>query len=71
MEQQKNRNRNYQIVEHPSLDDVKGEDALKEKGYDENKININYKNAQEILGTAQVIAQEFNNISDDNGCIYT
>lgn len=55
-----------QIVEHPSLDDVrKGViDALKEKGYDENKININYKNAQGDFGTAQVIAQEFNNISD-------
>lgn len=55
-----------QIVEHPSLDDVrKGViDALKEKGYDENKININYKNAQRDFGTAQVIAQEFNNISD-------
>lgn len=39
-------------------------DALKEKGYDENKININYKNAQGDFGTAQVIAQEFNNISD-------
>lgn len=55
-----------QIVEHPSLDDIrKGViDALKEKGYDENKININYKNAQGDFGTAQVIAQEFNNISD-------
>lgn len=55
-----------QIVEHPSLDDVrKGViDALKEKGYDGNKININYKNAQGDFGTAQVIAQEFNNISD-------
>lgn len=55
-----------QIVEHPSLDDVrKGViDALKEKGYDENKININYKNAQGDFGTAQVIAQEFNNTSD-------
>ena len=53
-------------MEHPSLDDVrKGViDALKEKGYDENKININYKNAQGDFGTAQVIAQEFNNISD-------
>ena len=55
-----------QIVEHPSLDDVrKGViDALKEKGYDENKININYKNAQGDFGTAQVIAQEYNNKSD-------
>lgn len=55
-----------QIVEHSSLDDVrKGViDALKEKGYDGNKININYKNAQGDFGTAQVIAQEFNNISD-------
>lgn len=55
-----------QIVEHPSLDDVrKGViDALKEKGYDENKININYKNAQGDFGTAQIIAQEYNNSSD-------
>lgn len=55
-----------QIVEHSSLDDVRRGviDALKEKGYDENKININYKNAQGDFGTAQVIAQEFNNISD-------
>ncbi|MDU1910856.1 ABC transporter substrate-binding protein [Fusobacterium sp.] len=55
-----------QIVEHPSLDDVrKGViEALKEKGYGENKININYKNAQGDFGTAQVIAQEFNNTSD-------
>ena len=55
-----------QIVEHPSLDDVrKGVlDALKEKGYDENKVNISYKNAQGDFGTAQVIAQEFNNKSD-------
>lgn len=55
-----------QIVEHPSLDDVrKGViDALKEKGYDENKININYKNAQGDFGTAQIIAQEYNNNSD-------
>ena len=50
-----------QIVEHPSLDDVrKGViDALKEKGYDENKININYKNAQGDFGTAQMIANSF------------
>ncbi len=49
-----------QIVEHPSLDDVRRGviDALKEKGYDENKININYKNAQGDFGTAQIIAQE-------------
>lgn len=55
-----------QIVEHPSLDDVrKGViDALKANGYDENKININYKNAQGDFGTAQVIAQEYNNKSD-------
>ena len=55
-----------QIVEHPSLDDVRRGviDALKEKGYDENKININYKNAQGDFGTAQIIAQEYNNSSD-------
>ena len=48
-----------QIVEHPSLDDVRKGiiDALKANGYDENKININF-------GTAQVIAQEYNNKSD-------
>lgn len=55
-----------QIVEHSSLDDVRRGviDALKEKGYDENKVNIDYKNAQGDFGTAQVIAQEFNNKSD-------
>lgn len=55
-----------QIVEHPSLDDVRRGviDALKEKGYDENKVNINYKNAQGDFGTAQIIAQEYNNSSD-------
>ena len=55
-----------QIVEHPSLDDVRKGiiDALKANGYDENKININYKNAQGDFGTAQVIAQEYNNKSD-------
>lgn len=37
---------------------------IKEKGYDENKVNIDYKNAQGDFGTAQVIAQEFNNKSD-------
>lgn len=55
-----------QIVEHPSLDDVrKGViDSLKDKGYGEDKINITYKNAQGDFGTAQVIAQEFNRNSD-------
>lgn len=55
-----------QIVEHSSLDDVRRGviDALKEKGYDKNKVNIDYKNAQGDFGTAQVIAQEFNNKSD-------
>lgn len=55
-----------QMVEHSSLDDVRRGviDALKEKGYDENKVNIDYKNAQGDFGTAQVIAQEFNNKSD-------
>ncbi|WP_302820822.1 ABC transporter substrate-binding protein [Fusobacterium ulcerans] len=55
-----------QIVEHSSLDDVRRGviDALKEKGYDENKVNIDYKNAQGDFGTAQVIVQEFNNKSD-------
>lgn len=55
-----------QIVEHSSLEDVRRGviDALKEKGYDENKVNIDYKNAQGDFGTAQVIAQEFNNKSD-------
>ena len=37
---------------------------MKANGYDENKININYKNAQGDFGTAQVIAQEYNNKSD-------
>lgn len=55
-----------QIVEHPSLDDVRRGviDGLKEKGYGEDKINITYKNAQGDFGTAQVIAQEFNSKSD-------
>ena len=55
-----------QIVEHPSLDDVRKGiiDALKANGYDEYQININYKNAQGDFGTAQVIAQEYNNKSD-------
>lgn len=55
-----------QIVEHPSLDDVrKGViDGLKDKGYGEDRINITYKNAQGDFGTTQVIAQEFNNDCD-------
>ena len=55
-----------QIVEHPSLDDVrKGvEAALKDNGYNEDKVNISYKNAQGDFATAQIIAQDFNSKSD-------
>lgn len=55
-----------QIVEHQSLDDVRQGviDSLKANGYGEDKIEINYKNAQGDFGTAQMIAQEFKNTSD-------
>ena len=55
-----------QIVEHQSLDDVRQGivDSLKANGYGEDKIEINYKNAQGDFGTAQIIAQEFKNTSD-------
>ena len=55
-----------QIVEHSSLDDVrKGvEQALKDNGYTDEKINITYKNAQGDFATAQIIAQDFNKKSD-------
>ena len=55
-----------QIVEHPSLDDVRRGviDALAENGYDDNKINFSYKNAQGDFATAQIIAQDFNSKAD-------
>ena len=55
-----------QIVEHQSLDEVRQGviDSLKANGYGEDKIEINYKNAQGDFGTAQIIAQEFKNTSD-------
>ncbi|MDR1835803.1 MAG: ABC transporter substrate-binding protein, partial [Fusobacteriaceae bacterium] len=39
-------------------------DGLKEKGYDESKVNILYKNAQGDFPTSQLIAQEFNETAD-------
>lgn len=55
-----------QIVEHPSLDDVRRgvEDALAEKGYGADRVNFSFRNAQGDFATAQIIAQEFNNTSD-------
>lgn len=55
-----------QIVEHPSLDDVrKGvEDGLRDKGYGKEKVEFIYKNAQGDFATAQIIAQDFNNRAD-------
>jgi len=55
-----------QIVEHFSLDESRRGviDGLKEKGYDESKVNILYKNAQGDFPTSQLIAQEFNETAD-------
>ncbi|MCT4563230.1 MAG: ABC transporter substrate-binding protein [Maledivibacter sp.] len=51
-----------QIVEHPSLDDIKQGivDALNENGYGEGeKINIEFKNAQGNMENTQLIAKSF------------
>lgn len=55
-----------QIVEHPSLDDVRRgvEDALNDNGFDGERVNISYKNAQGDFATAQIIAQDFNTKTD-------
>jgi len=55
-----------QIVEHLSLDESRRGviDGLKEKGYDESKVEIVYKNAQGDFPTSQLIAQEFNDTAD-------
>ncbi len=62
-----------QIVEHPSLDDVrKGViDALRDNNYGEDRINITYRNAQGDFAAAQIIAQEFNTKSDITVAIST
>lgn len=51
-----------QIVEHPSLDQIRQGiiDRLAEKGYkDGEKVNINFQNAQGEMSNAQLIANEF------------
>lgn len=50
-----------QIIEHAALDaTVEGfKEALADKGYGEDKVNIEYQNAQGDFGTAQTIATSF------------
>ncbi len=50
-----------QIIEHAALDaTVEGfKEALKDKGYGEDKVNIEYQNAQGDFGTAQTIASSY------------
>ena len=50
-----------QIIEHAALDaTVEGfKQALIDKGYGENKVNIEYQNAQGDFGTAQTIATSY------------
>ena len=50
-----------QIIEHAALDaTVEGfKEALKDKGYGEDKVNIEYQNAQGDFGTAQTIATSY------------
>lgn len=50
-----------QIIEHAALDaTVEGfKQALNDKGYGEDKINIEYQNAQGDFGTAQTIATSY------------
>ena len=50
-----------QIIEHAALDaTVEGfRQALIDKGYGENKVNIEYQNAQGDFGTAQTIATSY------------
>lgn len=53
-----------QIVEHPSLDDIrKGIEAgLKDSGFETGKnLTLDYQNAQGNMENAQLIAQKFNN----------
>jgi putative ABC transport system substrate-binding protein len=55
-----------QIVEHPALDDTRKGilDALKANEFGEDKVIIDYKNAQGDFPTAQLIGQEFNDKAD-------
>ena len=50
-----------QIIEHAALDaTVEGfKEALADKGYGEDKVNIEYQNAQGDFGTAQTIATSY------------
>lgn len=50
-----------QIIEHSALDEtVKGfKNALNENGYGEEKVDIEYQNAQGDFGTAQTIASSY------------
>lgn len=50
-----------QIIEHAALDEVVVgfKECLKDKGYDETKVEIDYQNAQGDFGTAQTIANSY------------
>lgn len=50
-----------QIVEHPALDAARKGflDVLKEKGYDDQKLSVDYQNAQGDQGNLQTIARKF------------
>ncbi len=50
-----------QIVDHPSLNDIRTgiEAALKDKGYTDTRLKIDYQNAGGSMENAQVIAQKF------------
>lgn len=60
-----------QLVEHPFLDDatIGIKEALRDNGYDENKIDLEFQNAQGDFGTAQAIASSF--IQDKKDLIFT
>lgn len=51
-----------QIVEHSSLDEIRSGiiDGLKDSGYSEPNLVINYENAQGAMENAQMIADRFN-----------
>lgn len=60
-----------QIAEHPALDAAREGfvEALKSKGYEEGKnLNLEFKNAQGDIGTANMIAQNF--VSQNKNLIF-
>lgn len=50
-----------QMMEHPSLDEIRESilTQLKEEGFDDSKVEIDYQNGQGDMGTLNTIAQKF------------